>query len=356
MSSNRVDSAESELKEANSLFVDENYEEALKHYSLSIELDNTNGEAFLKRSTCYSKLQQLPEAVGDANMAIKLQPTNSKAYLRKGMACFAMEEYETAKTSFEKGQQIDPQNTSFKTWIRKCVAEIETEQDNEKPSKKEETTKDSQEPSVVSNTPTQTIPAQVVIKPSFRHEWYQSASHVTVNIFAKNTKKEDTNIDLQEKALFVTIKISDSNEYHLDLNLRDNIVPSESSISFLSTKIEIIMKKTRQGQWKTLEDTGEAPAQVVPTATPTSAIRPKKNWDKIVEDNTKGEQLDNTDPLNKVFQDIFANGSEDQKRAMMKSYLESGGTVLSTNWDDVGKGPVKGSPPDGMEMHKWGEE
>jgi len=75
-----------------------------------------------------------------------------------------------------------------------------------------------------------------------------------------------------------------------------------------------------------------------------------------VEDNTKGEQLDNTDPLNKVFQDIFANGSEDQKRAMMKSYLESGGTVLSTNWDDVGKAPVKGSPPDGMEMHKWGEE
>ncbi len=27
--------------------------------------------------------------------------------------------------------------------------------------------------------------------------------------------------------------------------------------------------------------------------------------------------------------------------------MESGGTVLSTNWDEVGKGEVKGSPPDG---------
>jgi hypothetical protein len=30
---------------------------------------------------------------------------------------------------------------------------------------------------------------------------------------------------------------------------------------------------------------------------------------------------------------------------MIKSFTESGGTVLSTNWEEVGKGPVKGSPP-----------
>lgn len=40
---------------------------------------------------------------------------------------------------------------------------------------------------------------------------------------------------------------------------------------------------------------------------------------------------------------------------MMKSFTESGGTVLSTNWDEVGKAPVKGSPPEGMEMHSWNE-
>jgi len=33
--------------------------------------------------------------------------------------------------------------------------------------------------------------------------------------------------------------------------------------------------------------------------------------------------------------------------------VESNGTVLSTNWKDVGSKKVEGSPPDGMELKKW---
>lgn len=33
--------------------------------------------------------------------------------------------------------------------------------------------------------------------------------------------------------------------------------------------------------------------------------------------------------------------------------VESNGTVLSTNWKEVGAKKVDGSPPDGMEMRKW---
>jgi hypothetical protein len=32
---------------------------------------------------------------------------------------------------------------------------------------------------------------------------------------------------------------------------------------------------------------------------------------------------------------------------------ESGGTVLSTNWQEVGKSKVDVKPPDGMEFKKW---
>jgi len=34
---------------------------------------------------------------------------------------------------------------------------------------------------------------------------------------------------------------------------------------------------------------------------------------------------------------------------------ESGGTVLSTNWNQVAKDKVTVSPPDGVEFKKWGE-
>lgn len=41
------------------------------------------------------------------------------------------------------------------------------------------------------------------------------------------------------------------------------------------------------------------------------------------------------------------------RRAMMKSFTESNGTSLSTNWDEVGKGKVETVPPEGVEAKKW---
>ncbi len=40
---------------------------------------------------------------------------------------------------------------------------------------------------------------------------------------------------------------------------------------------------------------------------------------------------------------------------MMKSFVESNGTVLSTNWDEVGGKKVECTPPDGMVVRKWNE-
>lgn len=39
--------------------------------------------------------------------------------------------------------------------------------------------------------------------------------------------------------------------------------------------------------------------------------------------------------------------------SLLFTQVESNGTVLSTNWKEVGAKKVEGSPPDGMEMKKW---
>lgn len=57
--------------------------------------------------------------------------------------------------------------------------------------------------------------------------------------------------------------------------------------------------------------------------------------------------------VNPFFQKLFADADEDTKRAMMKSYSESGGTTLSTNWDEVKKEKVTVKPPEGQEWKKW---
>lgn len=64
------------------------------------------------------------------------------------------------------------------------------------------------------------------------------------------------------------------------------------------------------------------------------------------------EEESSGDP-NYFFKKLFAGADDNVKKAMMKSYQESGGTALSTNWEDVSKGRVPVEPPEGMEAREW---
>lgn len=123
---------------------------------------------------------------------------------------------------------------------------------------------------------------------------------------------------------------------------------------------------------------------------PTSSKTGPKNWDKLASELTKkptkkkkkkdsttadgkeegegedgggddadddegavDDDLDASDPVQGFFQKIYKDADPDTRRAMIKSYQESNGTNLSTNWSEVAKGPVETSPPDGMVAKKW---
>ena len=88
-------------------------------------------------------------------------------------------------------------------------------------------------------------------------------------------------------------------------------------------------------------------------AYPTSSKSGPKNWDTMSFDADEPDDDDTQDP-NFFFKQLYKGADDDTKRAMMKSYVESNGTALSTNWGEVQKGPVETSPPEGMEARKWG--
>lgn len=82
-----------------------------------------------------------------------------------------------------------------------------------------------------------------------------------------------------------------------------------------------------------------------PKDTPACAIKPfsKKNWDAIISEFEKEEEQESD--VNVLFKKIYESGSDEVRKAMNKSFQESGGTVLSTNWEKVAEKKVEPKPP-----------
>lgn len=319
------------------------------------------------------------DVIEATNAELAQNPNNLGALLRQGIVYFELEEYESAKGSFERGLRLDPLNADFKKWLRKVDAELELDSSatttTPTPDTKSAPATTTATTAVPDAPATVAPPSQPPRPQRFRHEWYQSVTHVMVELFVKGIKKDQVEIEIDNRALSICIKLDSSTDFNLHFSLFDEIVPELSKVEFLSTKIEIKLKKRNANRnWDALEMTPEqealSMAKVItpePTATTTTATAPRSypssskkrgNWDEIereisIED--QNEKPEGDAALSKLFQQIFLQGSDETRRAMMKSFTESGGTVLSTNWEEVGKKKVEMTPPSNMEFRKWDE-
>lgn len=350
-------------KKAKEAFIDDHFELAVELYSQAIDLNPSNAELYADRAQANIKLSNFTEAVADANRAIELDPSMAKAYLRKGTACMKLEEYQTAKTAFQAGALLATEDSRFTNFIKECEERIAEENAAlPKPPVADSTGAPPSNAPAVSDLST---PANVVVppRPKFRHTFYQTPEEVVVTIFAKNIPAENVSVDYGEQILSVAINIPGEEPYHLQPRLFGKITPAKCRYQVFPPKIEIRLAKAQAIQWTSLEYTKDV-AVPYKINVSTAAQRPSYpsskqrgvDWDKLeaeVKKEEKEEKLDGDAALNKFFQDIYRDADEDTKRAMQKSFLESNGTVLSTNWKEVGAKKVEATPPDGMELKKW---
>lgn len=239
-----------------------------------------------------------------------------------------------------------------------------------------------------------------------RADFYQTAQNVTISLFVKGVDKEALQPTFRDNYVVLHplpreaapyVKPGDRESYST-LHLGGQIVPASSRCTVSPRKIELVLQKAVPGvKWAswgsevigqpaegaqgrasagspssstaTSAATGgvqpdEISASTIPSsgpkastdsqpapAYPTSSKTGPKNWDKVVDSEVVNDEDDKD--VNFFFKQLYKNATPEQQRAMMKSFTESNGTALSTDWSDVGKRTVETVPPEGVEAKKW---
>ncbi|KAJ8255592.1 hypothetical protein COCON_G00194560 [Conger conger] len=313
-------------------FIDEDPKKALEELNGALGQTSDNAEWLCQRAYAHILLKNYSSAVDDAKKALVLSPSFALAFMRTGIAEYHLENFPSSHEAFVQGQNVDGADGAFAVWIKRCEERMALGSHN-------------------GTSHTQETAPQV------KHDWYQTESHVIVTVMVKNVKKEEVSVKFEEKELSAAVKLPSGEDWHLKIPLLHPVVAQQSTFKVLSTKVEIKMKKTEALRWEKLEGEGTLPnvKHFTPNQYPSSS-HCTRNWDKVVGDikeEEKNEKLEGDAALNKLFQQIYSDGSDEVKRAMNKSFMESGGTVLSTNWMDVGKRTVEVSPPDDGEFKKF---
>lgn len=179
-----------------------------------------------------------------------------------------------------------------------------------------------------------------------KYDWYQTDTAVTVTVLLKNAAEKNYSVELEQSKI---ILMADGIE-PLVINLWDAINVGQSSHKASPSKVEIKLAKLIGHRWEALEK------REAVMAAPEPSLKKSHDWDKISKEIEKQEAEDKPEgeaAVQDLFRKIYADSNEDTKKAMMKSFYESGGTVLSTNWSEVGAKTVDVKPPDGCEFKKW---
>lgn len=185
-----------------------------------------------------------------------------------------------------------------------------------------------------------------------RHDYYQTAEHVVLSVYVRHQPKEDVSARVEGQELRVCAPaLSDA----FTLSLWAPVSP-EVDVAVVPSKIELTLRKREGGvMWPTLVADGTRAAAPTPALMPSTAPRPASKWDAL--DYTDADDAPPSGSgdaeLNAFFQKLYADADPDTRRAMVKSFQESGGTALSTNWADVKDKTMSVRAPQGLEARRY---
>ena len=89
---------------------------------------------------------------------------------------------------------------------------------------------------------------------SCRYDWHQTASHVTVAVYAKKYDPSVSFVEVNPVRLVVHLHFPEENaNFDLDLELKGIVEVESCTVSMMGTKLEVKMKKAETGSWSKLD-------------------------------------------------------------------------------------------------------
>ena len=365
--------------------------------------------ALSHRAACLAKLQRHQEAFEDTVAADSclsegiagLRAGESELCLRRqGLAAWELKLYRETLLAFQKAQQLAQLNNSrqgfpYADWIQRCEQKLMTATAASlKPASVTSADVPVDAPSLSSLPSASPLKITTCDMTAPKYQYYQSDKIMTISILEAGVNEPDLTVQYAPDYLVVQLRKSHGGSMKeftvIKGPLHAEIVPDQCKVAVRDEKVLIKLRKKEAGEWhelfgkekkttsssssssekkasndnKTIEgETATATASSVQEADVGSAQRPRpyaspRNWDSIekqIAEEEEKEKPQGDDAMNKLFQQLYANADPDTRRAMIKSYQTSGGTVLSTNWDEVQKTDYEKerTAPDGVEWKNW---
>lgn len=338
------------IKQGDQLAELKDFEGAVSVYTKVISDTPRAFAARWKRASAFQKLKRFSAANEDLEVAMAIaQDRGSREQIgicryRKGLLSYCQKDLNSALSHFSKATSDGCREPALGIWVLKCEKEIASMNQDTLISPAEH-------PHPIPNNLSS-------ISPRIRTDWYQLSESTIIEIYAKNLTQAKVKVEFGNTWLLVDFPTGSGLEYHYSIEqLFAPIDTTRCKVNVLSTKVEIILGKLEPSNWESLDapqfslnDDNTSSKEFPPALKYPTSLKKGTDWLALkLEDDTNGDN-DTGDFFSKLYKDV----DEDSRRAIMKSYVESNGTVLTTNWDEAKLKTFETSPPEGMVPKKWG--